>query len=92
MPFKKGMNKTGGRKRGTSNKFTNLKEAFINAFNNIGGEEALTDFANIKRNQQSFFQMLSKMLPTNVKTDIDGELKITIEKKITNENPNNNND
>ena len=40
--FEKGRKKTGGRKKGIQNKFTTLKDAFINAFNSkeMGGEKA----------------------------------------------------
>jgi hypothetical protein len=33
-----------GRKKGVKNKFTTLKDAFINAFQRIGGEDALVEY------------------------------------------------
>ena len=33
-----------GRKKGSKNKFTTLKDAFINAFKRIGGEDALVEY------------------------------------------------
>ena len=36
--------KIGGRAKGTKNKFTTLKDAFINAFQRIGGEDALVKY------------------------------------------------
>ena len=49
MPFKKGKSKTGGRGKGVKNKFTTLKDAFINAFQTIGGEQALIDWVTPKK-------------------------------------------
>ncbi|MFA5500864.1 MAG: hypothetical protein WC404_07265 [Candidatus Omnitrophota bacterium] len=44
--FKKGHPKlpNAGRKKGTPNKFTTLKNAFLNAFQRIGGEDALYEW------------------------------------------------
>lgn len=42
--FKPGHPKFGGRQKGTKNKFTTLKDAFINAFQRIGGEDALVKY------------------------------------------------
>jgi len=44
----KGHPKLGGRAKGTKNKFTTLKDAFINAFQRIGGEDALVEFCTPK--------------------------------------------
>jgi hypothetical protein len=37
-----------GRKKGSKNKFTTLKDAFINAFSRIGGEDALVKYCTPK--------------------------------------------
>ena len=43
--FKKGVSfHPEGRPKGSQNKFTTLKQAFVNAFQRIGGEEALYEF------------------------------------------------
>jgi hypothetical protein len=65
-PFKKGRARTGGRAKGTPNKFTNLKQAFINAFQKIGHEDALVEFYRTRKNRRAFFQMMSGMLPKDV--------------------------
>lgn len=43
-PFKKGHKRMGGRAKGTPNKFTTLKDAFINAFVRVGGEDGIVDW------------------------------------------------
>ena len=48
MPFKKKStgkyNGIPGRRKGSKNKFTSLKDAFVNAFIRIGGEDAVVDW------------------------------------------------
>ena len=93
--FKKGHAKVGGRKKGTSNKFTDLKQAFLDVFERIEKEakdkehiDGLYDWAmKNTRNQGLFYQIISKMLPTNVSADISGDLKIIQEKIITDKRP-----
>ncbi len=70
--------KNAGRKKGTPNKFTSLKEAFINAFNSeeMGGEKGMTEvFAANSFTKREFYKLISKMLPSNVTHD--GDVKIT---------------
>lgn len=69
--WKKGMKKVAksGRKKGTPNKFTTLKQAFLDAFQDerIGGKEGLTEvFSQNDMRKIEFFKLISKMLPTNV--------------------------
>jgi len=78
--FKKGEKKpsNSGRKKGTPNKFTTLKQAFLNAFNSkaMGGEKGMTDvFAANSFTKREFYKLISKMLPSNV--TIDGDLNVT---------------
>lgn len=57
--------KTGGRVAGTPNKFTSsVKEAFGEAFNMLGGAEALFKWA--QRNQTDFYKLASKLIPADV--------------------------
>ena len=44
MKFVKGHLKHGGRKKGTPNKFTSIKESFLEVFNELGGSEGLHQF------------------------------------------------
>ena len=54
-----------GKIKGTKNRFTNLKEAFIGAFQDAGGQEALTKFAKSK-NKKAFYHMVAQMLPKDI--------------------------
>lgn len=80
--FKKGKKKTGGKKKGTPNKFTDLKQAFLDVFEKIEKDskgkassvDSLFGWATKnQRNQGIFYQMISKMLPSNV--GIEGNIK-----------------
>lgn len=82
--------KNAGRKKGTPNKFTTLKQAFINAFNSkaMGGEKGMTEvFSANSFTKREFYKLISKMLPSNVAMELDGKLDVTIKRKITTENP-----
>jgi hypothetical protein len=61
----KGSPKTGGRKKGTPNKATTaVKEAFRQAFEDLGGTQALVTWA--MENPTQFYQLYSKLIPTDV--------------------------
>ncbi len=85
-----------GRPKGSTNKFTDLKQAYLDVFTNIekraekkdDGIKSFYKWATKNdRNQGMFYQMLSKMLPTNVSMDVDGDLALTVKRDITRENP-----
>jgi hypothetical protein len=63
-----------GRPKGCKNKFTNLKAAFINVLEELGGEQWIKDHAKSSNGSRDFFNALVKMLPTHVKADVDGEV------------------
>ena len=65
--FKEGHEKTGGRKKGSLNKFTTLKDAFLGAFKDerIGGQEGLSEvYGKSDISKKEFFKLISKMLPS----------------------------
>ena len=72
-----------GRPKGGQNKFTNLKQSFLDVFEKIEDESKKED-SPVKslftlatkndRNQLAFYQIISKMLPSNV--TVDGEMKL----------------
>jgi hypothetical protein len=64
IPFKPG---NPGRPKGTPNKFTTLKQAFLDAFNELGGADGLITWAQeSKRNREVFYQMITKLFPQEV--------------------------
>lgn len=59
-----------GRVKGTPNKTTKAaKEGLELAFEGLGGVEALTTWA--KENQTEFYKLWAKLLPVQVKADVD---------------------
>lgn len=74
MPkFKKGQSgNPAGRPTGSRNKFTDIKSAFLEAFENVGGSESLTEWA--KRNPKDFYVMIAKMLPKAIESKTDLKL------------------
>ena len=65
--------KTGGRQKGTPNRFTALKDAFLDAFESeeLGGTQGLIDWAKEKENRKDFYALVARMLPKNVNTTIE---------------------
>jgi hypothetical protein len=67
-----------GRPKGSVNKFTNLKKAFLEVFERLGGVEGLYDWvAENKFNKRLFYQWITKMLPSSLvgEQDEKGEFK-----------------
>jgi hypothetical protein len=68
----KGSPKTGGRQKGTPNKTTTaVKEAFRQAFDDLGGIEALVKWASA--NPTQFYQLFSKLIPTEIDATLSGK-------------------
>lgn len=68
----KGIPKTGGRKPGSLNKTTvAVKEAFREAFELLGGTQALVTWAG--ENPTQFYQLYSKLIPTEIDATISGK-------------------
>lgn len=60
-----GSPKTGGRKAGTPNKATTrVKDALIEAFDNLGGVDALVEFG--RENPGEFYKLWVKVLPSQI--------------------------
>ena len=70
-PFKVG---NPGRPKGAINKFTSLKQSFLDAFEQTGGTEGLMKWINEnKRNRANFYQMVTRLFPQEVAHS--GEIK-----------------
>lgn len=52
-----------GRPKGCKNKFTNVKTAFLRAFEALGHEEYVREFASHAKNKKAFLLMIARMLP-----------------------------
>lgn len=72
--------KTGGRVKGTPNKATKaVKDALVEAFDELGGVPALVAWA--KSDPTEFYKLWTKMLPNEVKAS--GSVALTLEKILT---------
>jgi len=84
-----------GRPKGSNNKFTDLKQTFLDVFDKIEKEaeekehvDGLYDWAmKNSRNQGMFYQIISKMLPTNISADLSGDVNVMVKRVITDERP-----
>lgn len=66
--FIKGRKKTGGRKAGTPNKFTTLRDAFIDAFKELGAARGLIKWVKADvDNQRAFYSLIARMLPAEMR-------------------------
>jgi len=78
-----------GRPQGSKNKYTNLKNVFLQVFEEIGGADGLKEWAKeSKYNKRLFYQWLTRMLPTSISGDVKGDITLTVKKVVTDERPN----
>jgi len=70
-PFQKGRAKTGGRKKGTPNKFTTAKQAFLDAFEELGGKDFVVKVAKTAKGKQCVLNNMARLIPN--KTELSGE-------------------
>ena len=80
-----------GRPKGSKNKFTDLKQVFLDTFESIETEgekkdskvKTLYEWATTNaRNQGLFYQMMSKMLPSNIGIEHSGLISLTLSDKF----------
>ncbi|MBT3197992.1 MAG: hypothetical protein HN344_09720, partial [Gammaproteobacteria bacterium] len=57
-----------GRPKGSKNKFTNIKDAFVNVFQDVGGEKYLKKFA--LEHPKEFVKLMGGMLPKDIQQEI----------------------
>ena len=77
MAKPKGSQKIGGRTKGTPNKLTtSIKEAFVVVFDLLQGNKEANLETWAKENPTEFYKLISKLIPTDVKAQVDGELTI----------------
>ena len=91
-PFQPGISANPrGRRKGSVNKFTTLKAAFLNVFERTGGEDGLLKWVNASNhNKAAFYQWITKMLPAdlNVSGQDGAPIRVRLEKVITTIDPN----
>ena len=58
-----------GRPVGSKNKFTTLKNAFIETFEELGGVDNLVEWA--KANQTEFYRMVARLMPKEIHADVN---------------------
>lgn len=67
--------KTGGRVKGTPNKFTaSVKEAVLLAFQELQDDETTKLTAWGKKNTTEFYKIAAKLIPTEVKASVEGTI------------------
>ncbi len=62
-------NRGKGRPKGCKNRFTDLKEVFIEAFEDLGGVSGLVQWG--RKNRGQFYQILSRLFPKEIKAEVD---------------------
>ena len=67
--------KTPGRPPGAKNKFTDLKAAYLEAFEKRGGVQGLLDWAETA--PDAFYAQISKMLPKEVQAEVRNNIVIS---------------
>lgn len=78
MSKQKGATKTGGRQRGTPNKFNaGIREMVVQALDEAGGVSYLK--AQSELNPVAFLGLVGKVLPLQIKSDVDVNGKLVIE-------------
>jgi hypothetical protein len=66
-----------GRPKGSANKLTrDIREAISQAFDKVGGVDYLA--AQARENPQAFMTLLGKIVPAEVKAQLDGNVVINV--------------
>jgi len=71
-----------GRQKGSKNKFTSLKDSFLQAFEKMGGTEALMEWGEKEKNKKDFYGMIAKMLPNKVEGDLSGKMTVIFQSNV----------
>lgn len=73
-----------GRPKGNHNRFTLLKDAMLNVYEKMGGEEALFQWATKNpKNRETFYKELFRLLPKDITIDVPEKTKINFQMILT---------
>jgi hypothetical protein len=68
-----------GRPPGVRNKLTNLRDAVIEAFNEVGGAAYLVKLANgTQSDRNAFCGLMAKVLPSQIQADVSGTIQVQL--------------
>lgn len=68
-----------GRPKGVRNKLTNLRDAVIEAFDQVGGVDYLVRLANgTQSDRAAFTSLMNKVLPTQINQSVEGGIKLEL--------------
>ena len=69
----------GGRPKGVRNKLTNLRDAVLEAFDQVGGPEYLARLAQgTSSDRAAFVGLVSKVLPTQINANVEGGIQVQL--------------
>lgn len=68
-----------GRPKGVKNKLTNLREAVLEAFDQVGGVQYLARLAEgTQSDRAAFVGLVSKVLPTQINANVEGGIQVQL--------------
>ncbi len=74
-----GVRTPAGRPKGVRNKLTNLRDAVLEAFDEVGGPEYLVRLANgTQSDRAAFVGLVSKVLPTQINANVEGGIQVQL--------------
>lgn len=68
-----------GRPKGVRNKLTNLRDAVLEAFDEVGGVKYLVKLAEgTQSDRAAFVSLMNKVLPSQINTNVEGGIKLEL--------------
>lgn len=69
----------GGRPKGVRNRLTNLRDAVLEAFDQVGGVQYLARMAEgTQSDRAAFVGLVSKVLPTQINANVEGGIQVQL--------------
>ena len=74
-----GVRTPAGRPKGVRNKLTSIRDAVIEAFDEVGGAEYLVRLANgTQSDRAAFISVVNKVLPSQINANVEGGIKLEL--------------